>query len=116
MNNRGCAKICHMEKDDLFEDLRIITLNMRIMFFLYICYREVTPVQSVGGDLLFEVRFRFLVTCLAGQVWLVHGLGRSRRSTRYDQPSRHGVHTSQWSVFRQVVDESKSEIWSQNLI
>ena len=105
-----------MEKDDLFEDLRIITLNMRIMFFLYICYREVTPVQSVGGDLLFEVRFRFLVTCLAGQVWLVHGLGRSRRSTRYDQPPRHGVHASQWSVFRQVVDESKSEIWSQNLI
>ena len=105
-----------MEKDDLFEDLGIITLNMRIMFFLYICYREVTPVQSVGGALLFEVRFRFLVTCLAGQVWLVHGLGRGRRSTRYDEPPRHGVHTSQWSVFRQVVDESKSEIWSQNLI
>ena len=87
-----------------------MTLNVRIIFFLYICYREVSPVGSRG--FLFKVRFQFVVTCLSGQVRLVHGLSRGGRCPRYGQATRHGVHASEWSVFRQVVDESKSEMRS----
>ena len=46
MNNLNCAKFFNMEKDDPFHDLEKNTLIVRIIFFLYICYREVSRVQS----------------------------------------------------------------------
>ena len=106
MNNLNCAKFLNMEKDDPFHDLEKNTLIVRIIFFLYICYREVSRVQSRW---LFKVRFEFLVTCLSGEVRLLHRVRRSWWSSGHGKPTRHCVHTSQWSVFRQVVDESKSE-------
>ena len=46
MNNLKRAKFLNMEKDDPFHDLEKNTLIVRIIFFLYICYREVSRVQS----------------------------------------------------------------------
>ena len=110
MNNRKCAKNIKCGERRRFWGFREkITLKMRIILFLYICYGEVSPGQS-RVEFLFKVRFQFLVTCLSGQVRLLHGLRRGWGPPRYCQSSWHCVHPSEWSVFRQVVDESESEM------
>ena len=100
-----------MEKDDLFGEFRKnYTEYENNLLSLHLLQRGIGPGQSRG--VLFKVSFQFLVTCLFGQVGLIHGLrrGRGSASPRHGQAPRHGVHTSQRSVFRQVVDESKSEM------
>ena len=57
---------------------------------------------------LFKVRFDFLITCLSGKVRLVHGVGRGGGS----QSRGHSVCTSEGSIFGEVVDEGKSEMFS----
>lgn len=62
---------------------------------------------------LFKARFQFLVTRLSGEVWLLHGVGGGRGCA---QAGGHRVCSPERSVFREMVDESKSEMFSWHLI